>query len=80
MTDADILAGLTEVAREVFMDDDIVLTRESWADDIVGWSSIMLVEMLLGAQDRFGVRIPADAADKFRSMGDFADYIASALK
>ena len=72
----EIMAGLTEIARDVFMDDTITLTPEMWADDIVGWSSIMLVEIILAVQDRFGVRIPADEADTLTSMGDLAALIA----
>ena len=77
MTDADIMQELTEIARETLLDDDLVLTRDMWGSDIVGWSSIMLVEMVLAAQERFNIRIPADEADKFRSMGDFADFVAA---
>ncbi len=72
----DIMAGLTDIVRDVFMDDTITLTPGMWADDIVGWSSIMLVEIVLSVQDRFGVRIPADEADKLTSMGDLAALIA----
>ena len=72
----EIMAGLTEIAREVFMDDTITLSPEMWADDIVGWSSIMLIEIILAVQDRFGVRIPADEADTLHSMGELAALIA----
>ncbi len=72
----EIMAGLTAVAREVFMDDDIVLTRESWADDIVGWSSITLVELLIGAQERFGIALSAEETDGLTSIGALADLIA----
>ncbi len=74
--DENIMAGLTEVAREVFMDEDIVLTHETWADDIVGWSSIALVELLIGAQERFGVTLSAEETDGLTSIGGLADVIA----
>ena len=71
----DIMQGLTEVAREVFMDDELVLTRDSWADDIVGWSSIALVELLIGAQERFAVTLSAEETDGLTSIGSLADLI-----
>ncbi len=75
-----IMAGLTDVIREVFMDDDIVLTREMWADDIVGWSSITLVEILIGAQERFNVSLSAEETDNLKSVGDLADVVASKMR
>ncbi len=72
----DVMAELTDIVRDVFMDDTITLTPEMWADDIVGWSSIMLVEIVLAVQDRFGVRIPAEEADTLTSMGDLAALIS----
>lgn len=73
---ASIMDALTDVAREVFMDDDIVLTRESWADDIVGWSSITLVELLIGVQERFNINLSAQETDDLKSIGDLADLVA----
>ena len=75
----DIMAALTGIAREAFMDDDIVLTRASWGSDIVGWSSFGLVEMLLGVQERFGVTLSAEETDGLASMGELADRIAAKL-
>ena len=72
----EIMERLTEIVRDVFMDETITLTRPMWADDIAGWSSIMLVDIILAVQDRFDVRIPADEADTFRSISDLADAIA----
>ena len=74
-----IMDGLTQIAREAFMDDDLVLTRQSWSHDIVGWSSFGLVEMIIGAQERYGVVLTAEETNALESMGDFADAIARKL-
>ncbi len=72
----EIMDALTEIAREAFMDDDIVLTRETWGNDIVGWSSFGLVEMILGVQERFGITLSAEETDALSSMGELADAVA----
>ena len=71
-----IMEALTEIAREAFMDDDLVLTRQSWGHDIIGWSSFGLVEMIIGVQERFGVVLTAEEANALESMGDLADAVA----
>lgn len=71
-----IMEGLTQIAREAFMDDDLVLTRQSWGHDIAGWSSFGLVEMIIGVQERFGVVLTAEETNALESMGDLADAVA----
>jgi acyl carrier protein len=70
-----IMEALTQIAREAFMDDELVLTRQSWGHDIVGWSSFGLVEMILGVQERLGVVLTAEETNALESMGDLADAI-----
>lgn len=78
--DETIMAGLTDVARDVFMDDTLELKRTDWADDIVGWSSITLVELIIGAQERFGVTLTAQETDDLKSIGDLADVVQRKLR
>jgi acyl carrier protein len=76
---AAILEQLTEVARDVFMDDTLELKRSDWADDIVGWSSITLVELLIGVQERFEIALNAEETDNLKSIGDLADVVQRKL-
>jgi len=39
MNEKEILQALTQVFQDVFDDDDIVLTSETTADDIDGWTA-----------------------------------------
>jgi acyl carrier protein len=78
--DETIMAGLTDVARDVFMDHTLELKRTDWADDIVGWSSITLVELIIGAQERFGVTLTAQETDDLKSIGDLADVVQRKLR
>ena len=75
-----ILADLTTIMREIFLDEDLLVTREMWSDDIVGWSSFMLVEIILACQERYGIHISADAADALASIGDLVDTVQRTLE
>lgn len=76
MTNSEIYAGLDEVFKEVFFRDDIVLTPELTADDVEGWTSFKQVEIILAAEERFGVRLASREIDGLKNVGDLANLIA----
>lgn len=79
MTDAQILAALTQVFRDVFDDDDIVLSPEMAADDIDGWDSQAHVILIVAAEVRFGIRFLTAELESLRNVGQFAQLIQSKL-
>ena len=76
----EVMAAINEIAREVFLDDDLVVTRATWANDVVGWSSFSLVEIILACQERFGIALSAQETDDLASLGDLADTIVRKMK
>lgn len=79
MTDAQILAALTQVFRDVFDDDDIVLNPEMAADDIDGWDSQAHVILIVAAEVRFGIRFLTAELESLRNVGQFSRLIQSKL-
>lgn len=79
MTEPEILAALTEVFRNEFDDDDLVLTRETTAQDIDGWDSQAHVSLIVAAEVRFGIRFRTAEVESMRNVGNFVDLIDSKL-
>jgi acyl carrier protein len=77
MTQEEILDALTEVARDVFDNDDLVLTRETTAPDVPGWDSQGNIMLLVAAEQRFGVRFRPAEFESLKNVGDFTDLIAA---
>ena len=65
---ADILPKLTELFRDVFDDQAIVLRLETTADDIVGWDSMSQVRLAVEIEHRFGVTIKSAEMEEMRSV------------
>ncbi|WP_028238647.1 acyl carrier protein [Stutzerimonas azotifigens] len=80
MTEAEVLNALTPVFRDVFDDDDIVLTPETTADDIDGWDSQAHVILIVAAEQRFGVKFRTAELESLRNVGHFAQLISAKLK
>ena len=79
MTETEILSGLTQVFRDVFDDDDIVLSADTTAADIEGWDSQTHVNLIVAAEVRFGVRFRTAELETLRDVGQFARLIQAKL-
>ncbi|MGO9134628.1 MAG: acyl carrier protein [Methylovirgula sp.] len=78
MNRADVLAALTQIFRENFDDDALMLTPATTARDIAGWDSAKMVLLILSVEERFGIRLHSREIDALRSIGDWLDVIERA--
>lgn len=77
MTEADIYQALTELFRELFADDDIVLTPQTTAADIEGWDSFNHLNLVVAVETRFGIRLNSAEIETLHGVGDLAAIIAA---
>ena len=63
----DIVARITHV-------DKSIITRESTFKDIKA-DSLDVVQALVAVEDKFGIEIPDEEAQKFQNFGDFVAYV-----
>jgi acyl carrier protein len=79
MASQEIYTQLTEVFRDLFDDDAIVLTPETTAADIPGWNSLMHVNLILSAEIRFKINFKTSEVEALHSVGHLADLIEMKL-
>lgn len=78
--DADsVAARLTELFREVFEDDSIVLRHEMTAGDIDGWDSMAHLRLILSIERHFKVRLPSTKVARLKNVGDMLELVNSCL-
>ncbi len=75
-SEAEIYGALTQIFRDVFMRDDLLLTPELTGKDIAEWDSFKQVEIILATEERFRIRMKAREIDALRNVGDFARLVA----
>ena len=74
----ELLAGLAAVLEEVAGTPvDKVLPEASFDADL-DIDSLTMVEVVVACEERFDVRIPDDALEGLRTVGDALDHIAGA--
>jgi acyl carrier protein len=75
MDEDAIMRELTEIFREVFLRDDLVLQPSFTAKDVEGWDSFKHIEIIMAVEERFGVKMSTRELDSLKSVGDLIGLI-----
>jgi acyl carrier protein len=75
MTEAEIYAELAVVFEDVFFRDDIELTPETSAKGVEGWDSMRQIEILMGIEERMGIKFNTKEIDGLKNVGDLVAVI-----
>jgi acyl carrier protein len=79
MNTAEIYATLTDIFRELFANDDIVLTPTTTAADIDGWDSFNHISVIVAVETRFGVKMTTSEIDRLVDVGALVAAIENKL-
>jgi len=77
MASQEIYKQLTEIFRDLFDDESIVLTPDTTAGDIAGWDSMMHVNVVLAVEMRFKIKFKTSEIESLHNVGHLADMIES---
>ena len=69
------LSRLTDVFRDVFDDDTIVLTPDTSADDIDAWDSLMHVTLLVHIEKAFSIKFSTAQIALLTDVGELVELI-----
>ena len=75
-----ILKKLNEVFREVFDLDDVVVTRETVADDIEEWDSLEHINLISAVESTFKMKFKMKEVSTMKNVGEMVDIIAERSK
>ncbi len=75
MEEPVVYEKLTTVFRDVFGEDDLVLTPGMTADDVDGWDSLSHIRLVLAVSRAFGVKFSASEVGSLKNVGEFASLI-----
>jgi acyl carrier protein len=75
MDAADIYPRLTDIMRDVFDDENLVVGPELTADDVEEWDSLTHLRLMLTIQKSFGVKFSAGEIGTLKNVGDLARLI-----
>jgi acyl carrier protein len=75
LTQADVLAGIKEIVEEVAGIPAASIEMEKNFTDDLDVDSLSMVEVVVAAEERFGVKIPDDQVSELATVGDAVNFI-----
>lgn len=79
MTKEEIKERLTPIFRQIFSDDNLVLTDELSAKDVDRWDSLTHMQLISSVEDQFSIRFKLRDLNKLKQVGDLIAVIESKL-
>ncbi|CUU55568.1 acyl carrier protein [Frankia sp. CcI49] len=78
MSQADILDGLAAILEEVAGVEPADVTADKTFIDDLDVDSLSMVEVVVAAEEKFGVKIPDEDVKTLKTVGDAVSYIQRA--
>jgi acyl carrier protein len=66
---------LEELFRQVFNDDELILTEETTSQDISGWDSVAHINLMFSIEQAFGVEFTGNELAEFQNIGELKRYL-----
>ena len=75
MDEQDIWARATEVFRDTFDEDDLVIEPATTAADVEDWDSLTNIQLIVALEQAFGIRINTGEMASLANVGDLMAVI-----
>lgn len=66
---------LSDVFKDVFDDDELVISRRTSAKDIDNWDSLTHVSLIVKIETSFGIRFTSAEVASLQTVGELVDLI-----
>lgn len=75
----EVFEKVTEIFRDVFDDDDLVIGDSTNADDIEDWDSLEHIQLIVGMEKEFKVKFDIKTVNSLENVGQMVDLILSMI-
>lgn len=79
MNREEILKKVNEIFKEIFDNEDLVITDSTTANDIDEWDSLTHITLISTVAEEFGINFDMADVVKFQNVGDMVDSIMEKL-
>jgi acyl carrier protein len=79
MQESEIYLTITEIARDIFEDDTVVLGPRTVAADVENWDSFNHINLIVAVERAFGLRFKTAEFESLQNVGEFVELIVVKL-
>ena len=76
MDKQSIFDAVQQIFRDNFDDEELVITRETCADDIEDWDSLEQINLLTAIEKKFSIKFKLADVRDLKDVGDLLDLVA----
>lgn len=76
MDKQSIFDAVQQIFRDNFDDEELVITRETCADDIEDWDSLEQINLLTAIEKKFNIKFKLADVRNLKNVGDLLDLVA----
>lgn len=70
-----VLGKISHIAGSILANPNLVLTEETTARDVSGWDSLAHVQIILGVERAFGIKLSSMEIAQLENAGSLADIV-----
>lgn len=75
MTKVEIHENVQEIFRDVFDEEDLVITDKTNAEDIEDWDSLAQVRLTVAIEKKFGIKFNFGELNALHNVGEMLELI-----
>ena len=75
----ELLEKITLIFRDVFDDQNIVLTLGTSASDINDWDSLSHIRLIITHEEEFGIKFKSTEISDLKNVGEFINILMNKL-
>ena len=75
----DLLPEIQEIFRDIFDDENLIITAESNASTVEDWDSLAHVNLVTAIQRHYKVKFALGELQDMKNVGDLLDLLAEKL-
>lgn len=75
----DLMESIQPIFRDIFEDDELIISRETSAETIEEWDSLAHINLVTSIEQEFGVRFALGELESLQNVGEMVDLITQKL-
>lgn len=79
MSREEVFNKVTDIFRDVFDDEELVISDATNADEIEDWDSLEHISLIVSMEKEFGVKFDIKTVNSLENVGQMIDLILSMI-
>ncbi len=80
MTREDVFKKVQGIFRDVFDDEELIITDDTNSDDIEDWDSLEHISLIISMEKEFNLKFDIKEVNKLENVGQMIDLIVGKLQ